>query len=143
MVKVLPNEVFAAKKHLFNVSLQQGVFPNKFKIGSVIPTFKDCDKCLLTSYRPISVLPCFPKLSKRIMCNKLYEFVIKNETLYEKQITFQAAHSAEHVILEVVNSISNSYGKFTLGTFIDFSKAFDTIDHTISFNKLNQNDVKK
>ena len=48
------------------------------------------------------------------------------------------------VILWIVNSISKSFefGKFTLDVFIDFSKAFDTVDPTILMNKLNQYAIK-
>ena len=60
-----------------------------------------------------------------------------------KQIGFQVAHSAEHAILEVINSISNCFenGKFTHDTIIDFSKAFNMIGHTILLNKLNQHEM--
>ena len=46
----------------------------------------------------------------------------------------------EHAISKLVNSISNSfgYGNFTLGIFIDFSKGFYTVDHTIILSKLNE-----
>ena len=66
------------------------------------------------------------------MYNTVYEFLIKNKILYEKLFRFQAAHSTEHAILELVNSIADSfgYGKFTLGIFIEFSKACDTVYHT-------------
>lgn len=66
------------------------------------------------------------------MYNRVYEFLIKNKTLYEKFFRFQAAHSTEHAILELINSISDSFGyvKLTLGIFIEFSKACDTVYHT-------------
>ena len=73
------------------------------------------------------------------MYNRLYEFVIKNEILYEKQFGFQAAHSAAHAILELVHRISKfENGNFTIGILVDLSKVFDATDHTILLNKLNQ-----
>ena len=69
-------------------------------------------------------------LFKIIMYIRLHEFIMKNEILYLKQFAFVALHVAEHTILELINSISNSFenGKFILGIFINFCKAFDTLD---------------
>ena len=54
-------------------------------------------------------MPCSSKLLERIIYNRLYEFVLKNEILYKKQFRFWAAHSRDHAILEFVISISNSF----------------------------------
>ena len=48
-------EVFSDIKHLFDISFQQGVFPEKLKIACVTPIFKNGDNSLFTNYRPISV----------------------------------------------------------------------------------------
>ena len=53
--------------HIFNHSIQTGIFPFKLKIASVTRIFKGGENWNLGNYRSISALPCFPKVLKRIM----------------------------------------------------------------------------
>ena len=56
---------------LFTKSLLNGIYPDKFKIGKIVPIFKSDDKLLINNYRPISVLPFFSKILERLMYNRL------------------------------------------------------------------------
>ena len=110
-----------------------GIFADKLKIPKVFPIYKSGKKCVLSNYRPISVLPCFSKILERIICNSLYNYLSENEILNDKQFGFRAGHSTEHAMLELIDQVSNAFdnNNFVLRGFIDLSKAFDTVDHNI------------
>ena len=90
------------------------------------------------TYRPISVLPCFSKILERIIYNRLFNHLIKNNILYSKQFEIQKGHFMEHVIIQLIDEINNNFenNEFTIGLFIDLSKAFDIIDRWIPLKKL-------
>ena len=101
---------------IFCNSITLGVFPEKLKLAKVTPVFKSEGNEYLTNYRPISVVVCFSKMLERIMYNRLYEHLTKNNLLFDKQFGFRKFHSTEHALMELVNRIYNffSENKYTL-----------------------------
>ena len=57
--------------HIFNLSLQTGIFPDKLKIARLTPLFKGGKNYELGNYRPIYVLPCFSKILEKFFYNCL------------------------------------------------------------------------
>ena len=69
------------------------------KIGKDTPIYKAGDSSDLGNYIPISVLPCFSEILERIMYNRVYKYLQKNNFFYYKQFRFQAGLSTVHAII--------------------------------------------
>ena len=108
------------------------------KIVEVIPLYKGKEIDEVINYRPVSPLMTISKVLEKIMYQQVYGFLIKNDALYDSQYRFRSKRSCEHAIQEMVGHLlqAKNENKHSTGIFLDLSKAFNMLDHTVLLRKL-------
>jgi hypothetical protein len=123
---------------LINSSFSNGIFPDKLKVAKVCPIFKSGEKNSFSNYRPISILPSFFKIFEKAVSIRLLSFLENKQLLIDNQYGFRPKHSTYMALLQMYDKISIAADKndYSIGIFIDLSKAFDTLTHSILIKKL-------
>lgn len=124
--------------YVFNLCLSQGVFPTRMQVAKVTILYKKGDKNEMANYRPVSILPVFSKGLEKIILSRLCHFSEKHSLINNEQFGFRKHRSTELALLEQKEFILNAFEdkQLALGVYVDFTKAFDYLNHALLLQKM-------
>lgn len=124
--------------HIFNFMLTSSSYPDQWKLSKIIPIPKISNPSELSHFRPISILSSLSKAFEIVVKNQIQSHLNSNSLVSFVQSGFRKFHSTSTALLNVCDDIRRNMSnrELTSLTLLDFSKAFDSINHRILFNKL-------
>ena len=125
--------------YLYNACLQNGIFPKAWGLGKVTPIPKTNNNSTKPGdWRPISQICITGKILEKIIHSQLFHYLEENNLLSENQYGFRKGLSTSLAIFEVLKQLHENWNdnNYSGCLFVDFSRAFDSIDHRILAEKL-------
>ena len=124
----------------FNLCFQSGVSPTGWSFSNIIPIPKpEKDQRDPLQNRCITIICCIAKIYSSILNKRLQKHLENNRILADEQNGFRCSRSCiDHSVLVTFLRNRLALGKETFLTFVDFKKAFDTVDRHMLMFKLIQ-----
>ncbi len=139
MIKCSSHVTVPYLKHMYNKVLVSGNFPKQWCQAVLAPLHKKGPKNDPSNYRGIALLSVLGKIFTKILNERLVTLTEKFELQREEQAGFRKGYSTTDNIFTLQSLIqkycSRKGGRFYV-VFVDFSKAFDTIPHSMLFYQL-------
>ena len=138
VVKDAPPVIPPVLTKLINRSLLTSVFPSAWKESVVLPILKEGDHEVVNNNRPVSLLPALAEICERAAPNQLTENTTSQNCLTEHQNGSKRKHSTETLHMFMSDMILEAMDRkqVTALVLLDFSKAFDIIEHGVLLRKL-------
>ena len=137
--KICAIELAVPLQILFIQSLESGIIPEWLKRAAIVPIYKSGDKSLPSNYRPISLTPILMKISERVIRKQVTQFLTERGYLNSSQHGFREGRSCLSALLSVYDDLMLMFTESSCRIdmiYLDFSKAFDKVDHGVLLHKL-------
>lgn len=102
-----------------------------------MPIFETGDRCSLNNYWPVSVLVILSKVYEKAFAVRLQSFLSINHILNSDQFGFRSNFLTDLALHKITAEIYSRWENrlTSVTTFMDLTKAFDSIDHSILLKK--------
>ncbi len=108
ILKLAAHIIAPSLTHIFNLSLQSGIYVNDWKRARVTPIFKSEDKSKCENYRPISILSIVSKVFEKEVFRQMYTYVNESNLLSKYQSGFRPQHSTLSALIKICDDILNN-----------------------------------
>ena len=144
MLKNCKSELSVPLTILWKKSLQKGIVPNKLKESIITPLHKGGNKSLASNYRPVALTSHLIKIFEKILRKHIVKHMNDNHLFNSNQHGFRSGRSCLSQLLEqfdiILNILDDDANVDVV--YLDFSKAFDKVDHAIVLQKIRNLGIK-
>ena len=141
LIKEAGNETCQEIAKLFTKCLKNREVPEEWNMATIILLHKKGDKSEINNYRPISLTSHMCKLFTRVIKNRIEKQLDEHQP--REQAGFRSGYSTtDH--LQVLNQViekSNEYKEPLYIAFVDYEKAFDSVEHEDILNALEKHQI--
>ena len=131
-------------KIIWQSNFDRGTTPLILKTSHITPIFKKGDQGAPENYRPVALTSIATKIFEKIVREKLQHYLEENNLYNSSQHGFRPGRSClSQLLAHIERLISHLQDNENVDViYLDFSKAFDKVDHRILLHKLKINRVR-
>ena len=136
--KLFNSKLLSILVFLFNHIMDKESYPENWSTGIITPIFKKGDRTLPKNYRGITLLPTMGKIFTKILRERLLHWAETKDLLNEAQFGFRPNRRTTDAIFILTTAIQDykRRHKPVYACFVDFARAFDSVEHTLLWKKL-------
>ena len=109
MLKSCSDSVLQPLERFFKFCFESDAFSSEWKKANVFLVHKNCVKQSLKNYCLISLLPICGKVFRRLIYNKMFEYLFGYHLIYQNQSVFKEGDSSINQLLSITDEIYKSF----------------------------------